>query len=97
MEQQHTHRNTIVAPIIDSICRIAIKELYKAGKIPCIKFVREITYLGLKEAKDYVEKVMADNSLDFPEVDWATVDNLRQELSTIKTRIRYLTEDYKIE
>ena len=37
----------------------ALRVLQSGGKIPAIKFVREKTGLGLKQAKDYVEAIEA--------------------------------------
>jgi ribosomal protein L7/L12 len=41
--------------------KVAVKEfLREAPKINAIKFVREQTGAGIKEAKDYVERILAE-------------------------------------
>jgi Ribosomal protein L7/L12 C-terminal domain len=71
------------------VASLAVKEFYKAGKIPLIKFVRAISFLGLKEAKEWVESEMESNNLKFPA---HSPYNFEQTLQHKDEQIRILNE-----
>lgn len=84
------------------IIRIAIRELHRAGMISCIKFVRSLTYKGLKESKTIVEDIMSEMNLTFPQSTWQLENDniflkqenfkLSQELNDVKEQLRRIIE-----